>query len=85
MDSLMAAFWVAFLLIYMILGALFRSFSQPLVVLFTIPLGLIGVVALSGVVVNDSLVFVDFINRLRAAADSPYDRDDRRWTDALDV
>jgi multidrug efflux pump subunit AcrB len=67
MDSLMAAFWVAFLLIYMILGALFRSFIQPLVVLFTIPLGLIGVVALSGVVVNDSLVFVDFINRLRAA------------------
>jgi multidrug efflux pump subunit AcrB len=86
MDSLMSAFWVAFILIYMILGALFRSFIQPLVVLFTIPLGLIGViyglfihgqpmslmamigvVALSGVVVNDSLVFVDFINRLRAA------------------
>ncbi len=86
MDSLMAAFWVALLLIYMILGTLFRSFIQPLVVLFTIPLGLIGViyglfihgqpmslmamigvVALSGVVVNDSLVFVDFINRLRSA------------------
>ncbi len=86
MNSLMQAFWVAFLLIYMILGALFRSFIQPLVVLLTIPLGLIGViyglfihgqpmslmamigvVALSGVVVNDSLVFVDFINRLRRA------------------
>ena len=81
-----SAFWLAILLIYMILGALFRSFIQPVVVLFTIPLGLlgavyglfihgqpmslmamIGVVALTGVVVNDSLVFVDFINRLRAA------------------
>lgn len=86
MSSLGNAFWLALLLIYMILGALFRSFIQPVVVLFTIPLGLIGavyglfihgqpmslmamigVVALTGVVVNDSLVFVDFINRLRAA------------------
>ena len=76
---------VALLLVYMILAAQFRSYSQPLVIATAIPFGLIGVVAgvgimgytisfgllyatigLTGVVVNDSLVMVDFINRARA-------------------
>ncbi len=69
------------LLIYMILGAQFRSFVQPLIILYTIPIGLAGAaisltlsgdtltittlygfVALAGVVVNDSLVLIEFIN-----------------------
>ncbi len=99
MSSLGNAFWLAILLIYMILGALFRSFIQPVVVLFTIPLGLldavyglfihgqpmslmamIGVVALTGVVVNDSLVFVDFINRLRLSGKWDYSTMSLSWS-----
>jgi len=79
------AFPVAFLAMYMILAALFRSYLQPLVVAASIPFGLMGVVfgvgllgykvsfilmyatiGLTGVVVNDALVMVDFINRARA-------------------
>ncbi|MFQ5912899.1 MAG: efflux RND transporter permease subunit [Nitrospinota bacterium] len=75
---------IALLLIYFILGSLFRSFIQPLVVMGAIPLALdgvvlghlimgetlsflsaMGLVALIGVVVNDSLIMVDFINRAR--------------------
>lgn len=77
------AFLVAVLAIYFILALLFNSFLQPLIVIFTIPFGivgviwifflhgldfsfltLIGVVGLSGVVVNDSLIMVDYINHL---------------------
>ncbi|MFQ5692595.1 MAG: efflux RND transporter permease subunit, partial [Nitrospinota bacterium] len=75
---------IAILLIYFILGSLFRSFVQPLVVMAAIPfaldgvvighylmgesltfLSVMGLVALIGVVVNDSLIMVDFINRAR--------------------
>ena len=85
LKSLGGAFVVALLIIYCILGCLFHSFTQPVVVMAVIPLGFLGVIyglfvhgqpiglmaiigtiALSGVVVNDSLVFLDFINRLRA-------------------
>ncbi len=84
--SLIQAFIVALVLIYLILGTQFQSFSQPLVVMFTVPFSILGVaiglilmnltfslvagisvVALSGVVVNDSLVLVDFINKGRAS------------------
>ncbi len=87
-KSLKALGWLGcfgMLLVYMILGAQFRSFSHPLVIIgFTFPgallgaavanavtgtpltlLTLYGVVALLGIVVNDSLVFVSFINAER--------------------
>ncbi|RLC49964.1 MAG: hypothetical protein DRI23_08095, partial [Candidatus Cloacimonadota bacterium] len=69
-----------------ILATQFKSAVQPLIVMFTIPFALIGVifgllvtglpfsmmtmisvVALAGVVVNDALVLVDFVNRERAS------------------
>lgn len=75
---------VALFLIYFILGSLFKSFVQPLIVMAAIPfamdgvvighllmgeplsfLSIMGLVALAGVVVNDSLILVDFINRAR--------------------
>ncbi len=75
---------IAFMLIYFILGSLFKSFVQPLIVMAAIPFALdgvvighlimgeplsflstMGLVALAGVVVNDSLILVDFINRSR--------------------
>jgi multidrug efflux pump subunit AcrB len=83
--SLLMAFGVAILLIYLILGTEFQSFVQPLIVMFTVPFAFIGVVvglvimrypftlnagvaivALAGVVVNDSIVLVDFIKKARA-------------------
>ncbi len=81
-SSLALAFPVAFLIIYGMLAALFRSYTQPLVVMAAIPFGFIGavlghwftgesftilsaigMVALSGILVNDSLVLIDFINQ----------------------
>lgn len=83
-ESLKISFVVAIGSIFMVLGAQFRSFLQPLVVLVTVPFSFIGVVlglwltgdpftvmsgiaivGLAGMVVNDSLVLVDFINRRR--------------------
>ena len=77
---------IAFMLIYFILGSLFQSFIQPLIVMAASPfaldgvvighlmmgeplsfLSMMGLVALVGVVVNDSLILVDFINRSREA------------------
>jgi hydrophobic/amphiphilic exporter-1 (mainly G- bacteria), HAE1 family len=80
-GGLKLAFPVAFLMIYMLLAGLFRSYMQPIVVMAAIPFGFlgavvghwvtghpmtilswIGLVALTGIVVNDSLVLVSFIN-----------------------
>ncbi len=90
-GSLSRLFVVGLLLIYMILGAQFKSFLQPFIILFTIPFAIIGamtgllylgdpfsiatlygIVALSGVVVNDALVLVDFVNRGRTKGSSRY-------------
>lgn len=79
MAAIMALF-----LIFFILALQFNSFSQPFVIMITIPfvtLGvmvglivsnnpltfvtLIGLLTLTGIVVNDSLVLIDFINRYR--------------------
>jgi multidrug efflux pump subunit AcrB len=84
MVALTKAFGVAILLIYVILGALFRSFVMPVVVMLAVPFSFIGVVlgflgeplglmaiigtiGLAGIVVNDSLILVDFINKGREA------------------
>jgi multidrug efflux pump subunit AcrB len=75
---------VACLVIFLLLTFEFGSLIQPLVVMFAIPYGLVGVtwaflthvepksflaifgvVGLSGVVVNSSIVFIDFINKRR--------------------
>jgi multidrug efflux pump subunit AcrB len=85
-QSIFKAFAVAFLLIYMILATQFKSFIQPLIIMTSVPYGLIGVVlalyfhgqpismmalfgvvGLTGVVVNDSLILVDFINKRKNA------------------
>jgi multidrug efflux pump subunit AcrB len=77
---------VALLVIFGLLGVLFRSYIQPLIVMAAIPFGFVGavvghlvmgfdltllsmfgLVALTGVVVNDSLIMIDLINRERAA------------------
>ncbi len=81
-DSLVQAFGLAVMLIYLILATQFKSYSQPLIILSAVMFSIIGVVfgklvtqsmftvnsfiavvGVTGVVVNDSLVLLDFINR----------------------
>ena len=92
MGSLKRGFALGVLMIYVLLAVLFKSYSQPVVVMSAIPFGLVGaiwghilmgldltlismfgIVALAGVVVNDSLIMIDFINRARRAGLSLYD------------
>ncbi|MBI1337534.1 MAG: MMPL family transporter [Phycisphaera sp.] len=82
--DLQMALVLSFASILIILVIKFNSFTQALIVLFSVPLSLvgvalglmvcglsfsvssmIGVVALSGIVVNDAIVLVDFINLMR--------------------
>jgi multidrug efflux pump subunit AcrB len=92
MASLALGFVVAVLAVYVLLAIPFRSYSQPLIIMVSIPFGIVGavlahvfmgyplslmsmmgIVALSGVVVNDSLVLVDFANGERKRGLSLHD------------
>jgi HAE1 family hydrophobic/amphiphilic exporter-1 len=74
----------AILLVYMIMASQFESLIDPLIIMFTFPLSVIGVfvalfitgttlsvmalvglVMLAGIVVNNGIVLVDYINQLR--------------------
>ncbi len=80
-SSLKVTFPLAVLGIFVIVATIFRSYIQPLVILFTVPFGIIGavfghlllgynlsmmsmfgMVALTGVVVNDAIVLIERIN-----------------------
>ncbi len=82
------AFLVALFLISLILALTFKSFIQPMIIMITIPYGIIGIifalfihglplgffslmgiVALAGVVVNNAIVLLDFINKDRIEKD----------------
>lgn len=41
-DSLNQAMWLAVILVYMIMAAKFENVMQPLIIMFTVPMGLIG-------------------------------------------
>jgi HAE1 family hydrophobic/amphiphilic exporter-1 len=75
---------IAILLIYMVMAGQFERYLDPLIVLFAVPLAVIGVVPtllltgttinmqslmgvimLTGIVVNNAIVLVDYINLLR--------------------
>lgn len=75
---------LAITLVYMIMGSEFESLWQPFIIMFIVPLSLIGVSAililtktplsvvaylgiimLGGIVVNNGIVLIDFINNLR--------------------
>jgi HAE1 family hydrophobic/amphiphilic exporter-1 len=83
-NSLRFAIGLAIFLVYLVMAATFESFLHPLLVLFTIPLALVGVVGgllatgttvtvivligtvmLVGIVVNNAIVLIDTVNRLR--------------------
>lgn len=82
--SLLLAGLLAAGLVYVLMAAQFESFKGPFVIMFTVPLGLvgvvlslaltgqswnvlsgIGVVILSGIVVNDGILLVERIGQLR--------------------
>ena len=82
-SSFMLAILIAILLVYMVMASQFESLLDPFIILFTIPLALIGVsimlfltgttlnmtsmiglVVLVGIVVNNGIVLIDYINRL---------------------
>ncbi len=84
-QALWGGFSLAMLIIYALLAIAFNNYVQPLIVMMSIPFGvvgavighillgydlslisLMGVIALSGVVVNDSLIMIDYANRKRS-------------------
>ncbi|MCB1041313.1 MAG: efflux RND transporter permease subunit [Acidobacteria bacterium] len=85
-GQLGAAFLLSALLVYMIMAGQFESLLYPLIVIFTVPMGLIGsvvvlytfgqsinimsligLIVLTGIVVNDAIVKIDFILEARRA------------------
>jgi HAE1 family hydrophobic/amphiphilic exporter-1 len=83
-ESMRFALLLAVFLVYLVMASQFESLLQPLVIMFTIPLGmvgsalalmlldetvsvvvLIGLIMLAGIVVNNAIVLVDYINTLR--------------------
>ncbi|MGM0445647.1 MAG: efflux RND transporter permease subunit [Bacillota bacterium] len=83
-TDLFYAFLLAIVLVYMVMASQFESFVHPLIIMFTVPLALVGVIlglyitrttisvpsligiiALAGIVVNNAIVLVDYINRIR--------------------
>ena len=84
--SLLISFCISILLIYLVLVALYNSFSYPLVVLFSIPLAVIGafltlalnmealsvftilgLIILVGLIGKNSILVVDFANKLQSS------------------
>ncbi|MBU7591801.1 efflux RND transporter permease subunit [Metabacillus halosaccharovorans] len=92
MDDMLLAFILAIIFIYIVMAAQFESFKYPFVIMFTVPLMLIGVaialnvtkspisltvviglIVLAGIVVNNAIVIVDFINQKKAQGFKTYD------------
>ncbi|GAB2802638.1 efflux RND transporter permease subunit [Halomonas shantousis] len=84
LASLKTSLWLTLAAIYALLAIPFRSYLQPLLIMVSIPFGVIGAVfghmlmgfglsiisllgmlALSGIVINDALVLIDYANRRR--------------------
>ena len=90
-QTLLSGFLLALLAIYVLLAIPFKSYTQPMIVMVSIPFGIVGavcghllmgyslsvnsmmgIVALSGVVVNDALVMIDYGNRRRLEGASAF-------------
>jgi len=83
--SLILAVLLAVFMVYIVMASQFESLLHPLVVLGTVPLGMVGVILallvthtsisvvvflgaimLAGIVVNNAIILVDYVNTLRA-------------------
>jgi len=85
LGALANGFKLALIVMFALMAIPFKSYTQPAIIMFSIPFGIVGalgghllmgydlsilsmmgLVALSGVVVNDSLVLISAINEFRA-------------------
>lgn len=83
-KELLFSLALAIILVYMVMAAQFESLRDPLIILFSIPLAVIGVslilfltettfsmqafigvIMLAGIVVNNAIVLIDYMNVLR--------------------
>lgn len=84
MNSMILAMLLAAFLVYIVMASQFESFLHPFLIMFSIPMAMIGVIVtlwiigmplgvtvyigiitLVGVVVNNAIVLIDYINTLR--------------------
>lgn len=84
MSSLLLAIILGILLMYFVMAAQFENLKQPFIILFTIPLcmigvvlalvvtgsplsvvGCIGILMLTGIIVNNAIVLIDYANTLK--------------------
>lgn len=91
-NDMLLAVLLAVVLVYIVMAAQFESFKYPLVIMFTVPLMIIGVaialfitqtpisvtaviglLVLVGIVVNNGIVLVDYINQRKAAGLDSYE------------
>lgn len=92
MEDLTMALILALVFVYLVLAAQFESFRYPFVIMFSVPLVIIGVaigltvtltpvsvmafiglIVLAGIVVNNAIVLVDYINKRKEAGLRSYD------------
>jgi HAE1 family hydrophobic/amphiphilic exporter-1 len=81
---------IAMILVFMVMASQFESFRDPFIIMFTIPMAIIGVVwilfitgttlsvisgigvlVLVGIVVNNGIVYIDYVNQLRKKQNMP--------------
>ena len=89
-ERMTFALILALILVYMVMASLFESLMHPFVIMFSLPLavvgviwafmltgqtlnlmGYIGIIMLAGIVVNNAIVLIDYINYLRRDANQP--------------
>jgi HAE1 family hydrophobic/amphiphilic exporter-1 len=90
--NLRLALLLAVFLVYLVMAAQFESFIHPFIIMFTVPMGAIGVlftllifgkslsvvvfigaIMLAGIVVNNGIVLIDYINQLRRRGMEDYE------------
>ncbi|MBS3938822.1 MAG: efflux RND transporter permease subunit [Peptococcaceae bacterium] len=91
-SGLTMALILAILLVYMVMAAQFESLLYPFIIMFSMPLAVIGVlyalfftgqtfsvpsimgiIILAGIVVNNAIVLVDYVNQVRARGQSVHE------------
>lgn len=91
-DDVTLAIVLAVVLVYIVMAAQFESFKYPFVIMFTVPLmvigvalalfltqtpisitAVIGILVLVGIVVNNGIVLVDYINQRKEAGMDSYE------------
>ncbi len=91
-DDMLLALMLAVVLVYIVMAAQFESFKYPLVIMFSVPLmiigvglalfvtntpisvtAIIGILVLVGIVVNNGIVLVDYINQRKETGISSFE------------